>query len=144
MVPQSGKRVTAWYERLTLFRAIRTIFTIAALLVMIAGTLARAIEPETFTSIGLAFWWALTTVTTVGYGDDVPTSFAGQLVAVLVMLVGVAFLTVVTASITSSFVDRTRRARGPSESETAIAEQLRQLDLRLERIEVALRRSSSE
>jgi hypothetical protein len=59
------------------------------------------------------------------------------------MLLGVAFLTVVTASITSSFVERSRRDRGPSEAETATAEQLRQLDLRLERIEAALRRSSS-
>jgi len=60
---------------------------------------------------------------------------------------GIGFLTVVTASITSSFVERSRRERTSSEGapgrtsdvETTIAEQLRQLDSRLERIEAAVR-----
>ena len=120
------------------------IATVSTLMTVGAGAEITLVDHDNFESIGPGLWWAVQTVTTVGYGDDVPTSFAGQLVAVLVMLLGVAFLTVVTASITSSFVERSRRARGPSESETAIAEQLRQLDLRLERIEAALRRSSSE
>ena len=64
-----------------------------------------------------------------------------QLVAVLVMLLELAFLTVITAPITSTLVARTRRA--PSAVETGMAEQLRQLDSRLERIEAALNRSSS-
>jgi hypothetical protein len=58
------------------------------------------------------------------------------------MLLGIAFLTVITASITSTFVARSRREM-PRGAETATAEQVRQLDSRLERIEAALSRSSS-
>ena len=120
------------------------IATVSTLMTIGAGAVMTLVDHDNFESIGPGLWWAVQTVTTVGYGDDVPTSFGGQLVAVLVMLLGVAFLTVVTASITSSFVERSRRDRGPSEAETATADQLRQLDLRLERIEAALRRSPSE
>jgi hypothetical protein len=57
------------------------------------------------------------------------------------MLLGIGFLTVITASITSTFVSRSRHE--PSGADAAMAEQLRQLDTRLERIEAALNRSSS-
>ncbi len=139
------RRLDRAVERATTPRgAALVIATVSTLMTIGAGAVMTLVDKDNFESIGPGLWWAVQTVTTVGYGDDVPTSFAGQLVAVLVMLLGVAFLTVVTASITSSFVERSRRDRGPSEAETATAEQLRQLDLRLERIEAALRRSSSE
>ena len=106
-----------------------------------AGLLMTVVDRENFPSIGSGLWWAVQTVTSVGYGDIIPMNLAGQLVAALVMLLGIAFLTVITASITSTFVSRSRHE--PSASETAMAEQLRQLDSRLERIEAALSRSSS-
>ena len=59
------------------------------------------------------------------------------------MLVGIGFLTVITAAITSTFVSRSRRDQAPSAADAAMAEQFRQLDRRLERIEAALGRSSS-
>jgi voltage-gated potassium channel len=104
-----------------------------------AGVLVRLVDDESFPSIGSGLWWAAQTVTTVGYGDHVPMTVAGRLVAVVVMLFGISFLTVITAAITSTFVARSRGTDG----ETAMAEQLRQLDRRLERIEAALDRSSS-
>ena len=78
------------------------------------------------------------TVTTVGYGDNVPVSVAGRFLAVLVMLVGIGFLTVITAAITSTFVARSQLEQGPSAADVATAERVRQLDTRLERIEAAL------
>jgi voltage-gated potassium channel Kch len=119
------------------------IATAAAAITVGAGFLMTLVDGENFPSIGSGLWWAVQTVTTVGYGDDVPTSLTGRLVAVLVMLLGVAFLTVITASITSTFVLRLRRAETPKGAEAATAEQIRQLDGRLERIEAALSRSSS-
>jgi voltage-gated potassium channel len=117
------------------------IATLATVITVGAGLLMTAVDGENFPSIGSGLWWGVQTVTTVGYGDNVPTNLVGQLVAVLVMLLGIAFLTVITASITSTFVSRSRHE--PSDTETAMAEQFRQLDSRLERIEAALSRSSS-
>jgi voltage-gated potassium channel len=108
-----------------------------------AGSLMTVFDHENYPSVGSGLWWAAQTVTTVGYGDNVPTTLAGQLVAVLVMLFGIGFLTVITAAITSTFVSRSRREQAPSDAETALAEQFRQLDSRLDRIEAALRSSSS-
>ena len=108
-----------------------------------AGSLMTVFDHENYPSVGSGLWWAVQTVTTVGYGDNVPVTLAGQLVAVLVMLLGIGFLTVITAAITSTFVSRSRREQAPSDVETAMAEQFRQLDSRLERIEAALRRRPS-
>ena len=108
-----------------------------------AGLLMTIVDGDTFPSIGSGLWWSVQTVTTVGYGDNVPTNVAGRLVAVLVMLVALAFLTVITASITSTFVSRARGGGTPSGAETATAEQIRRLDGRLERIEAALNRPPS-
>jgi voltage-gated potassium channel Kch len=117
------------------------IATASTVMTVVAGLLVTVLDSETFPSIGSGLWWAVQTVTTVGYGDDIPMSLAGRLVAALVMLFGIGFLTVITASITSTFVSRSRHE--PSDAGAAMAEQLRQLDRRLERIEAALSRSSS-
>jgi voltage-gated potassium channel len=117
------------------------IATVSTVMTVVAGLLMTVVDRETFPSIGSGLWWAMQTVTTVGYGDIIPMNLAGRLVAALVMLLGIGFLTVITASITSTFVSRSRHE--PSAAETAMAERLRQLDSRLERIEAALSRSSS-
>ena len=56
-------------------------------------------------------WWALQTVTTVGYGDVTPSRFSGRIIAAFVMLEGIAFLTIVIAAITSTFVARAAEER---------------------------------
>jgi voltage-gated potassium channel len=65
---------------------VATVISVAFVLVMVAGALERIVEPDTFTSLGLAYWWAVVTVTTVGYGDVVPESTAGRLVGTGLML----------------------------------------------------------
>jgi voltage-gated potassium channel len=121
------------------------IASVSTVITVLAGLLVTVVEHKTYPSIGTGLWWAAQTVTTVGYGDNVPTSLAGRLVAVFVMFVGIGFLTVVTAAITSTFVAHARRVdQTSSDVETAmVVDQLRQLDSRLERIEAALDRSSS-
>lgn len=98
------------------------------------------IDPSGFPTIGSGLWWAVQTVTTVGYGDRVPETAAGQLVAALVMLLGIAFVTVTTASITGSFVAQSRRADHPVSGTDSTADQLRAIDERLERIEAVLQK----
>ena len=99
------------------------------------GILMRFVDHENYPSIGSGLWWAVQTTTTVGYGDNVPTTYAGRLLAAFVMLFGIGFLTVITAAITSTFVSRSRLEPSESDAETSISEQLRQINARLERIE---------
>jgi voltage-gated potassium channel len=103
-----------------------------------AGLLMTVVDHDNFPSLGSGLWWAVQTVTTVGYGDNVPTNVTGQLLAALVMLLGIGFLTVITAAITSTFVSRSEETS--TAADTAAAEQLQQMNERLERIEAALTR----
>jgi voltage-gated potassium channel len=114
------------------------IATVSTSLTIGAGVVMTFADHKSFPSIGSGLWWAVQTVTTVGYGDHVPANVAGRLVAAFVMLVGIGFLTIITAAITSTFVSRSRREQGPSGAVTPTEEQLRQIAGRLERIEAAL------
>jgi voltage-gated potassium channel len=76
-------------------------------------------------------------VKTVGYDDQVPESTVGQILAALVMLLGIGFITVVTAAITSTFVTRSR-SQPQAGSGDPSAERLARIDERLGRIEAAL------
>jgi voltage-gated potassium channel Kch len=114
------------------------IATVSTSITVGAGILMTVADRENFPSVGSGLWWAVQTVTTVGYGDHVPENVAGRLVAALVMLVGIGFLTVITAAITSTFVSRSRREQASSSAITPTEEQLKQIAERLERIEAAL------
>jgi voltage-gated potassium channel Kch len=114
------------------------IATVSTSITVGAGILMTVADRKSFPSIGSGLWWAVQTVTTVGYGDHVPATVAGRLVAALVMLVGIGFLTVITAAITSTFVSRSRREQTSSSATAPTEEQLRQIAARLERIEAAL------
>lgn len=74
-----------------------------------AGVLMWVVDRTGFPTIGAGLWWALQTVTTVGYGDTLPSTSVGRAVAAVVMLTGIAFLTVATATITAALVDAARR-----------------------------------
>jgi voltage-gated potassium channel len=78
------------------------------------------------------------TVTTVGYGDVVPRNTTGKLVATLVMVAGIGFLTVMTAAITSTFVEATRRRIVGDQTEL-LSVRLDQIGARLDAIEASLK-----
>lgn len=89
-----------------------TAYVVTAVLAAVVAAGAGVREAErgspdaNIRSLADGLWWAATTVTTVGYGDRYPTTSLGRLVAVALMLVGIALLGVVTASIAAWFVDR--------------------------------------
>ena len=64
----------------------------------------RPIESSNIKSFGDGLWWALTTVTTVGYGDRFPTTTEGRTIAFALMLVGISLMGVITASVAAWFV----------------------------------------
>jgi hypothetical protein len=86
-----------------------------AIAVVVFGVVERLVDPKTFHNVWLGMWWAIETVTTVGYGDVVPNQTAGKIIAGFLMLGGLSLISVVTAAITSGFVARAearRRAAG--------------------------------
>src|SRR3954466_8949267 len=83
------------------------IATVTTTITVGAGLVMTVIDRKGFPSFGSGLWWAVQTVTTVGYGDHVPETAAGQALAAVVMLLGIGFVTVITASITGAFVART-------------------------------------
>ncbi len=70
----------------------------------------RGAPDASIVTYGDAVWWGFTTITTVGYGDAYPVTGEGRLVAVLLMLGGIALLGVVTAAVASWFVGRVAEA----------------------------------
>jgi len=140
---ESDTRLERWLDRLiaraqTPRDAAVVIASVTTTITVAAGLLMTVFDRKGFPSVGSGLWWAVQTVTTVGYGDHVPTTVPGRLMAALVMLLGVGFVTVITASITGAFV-----SRGRHQEQTAVrdglAAELKQLDERLQRIEAALK-----
>ena len=133
VTPSERPRLARFAQRLTIGRAVATIGGVAVVLTIAAAIVARAVEPETFGSLGDAGWWALQTVSTVGYGDTVPESGGGRLVGAALMLLGVAFVPAITSIVVAVLVARMQeRTGGRHDRQGEIAE-------RLERLERALR-----
>ena len=107
--------------------------------VVVSGAAIRALDPHEYTSIWEGMWWALQTVTTVGYGDVTPENVAGRFVAGAVMLAGIALVAIVTAAVTSSFVARAQAQRSAEDAtEDDLADQ--RLDAQLQDIAARLDR----
>jgi voltage-gated potassium channel len=88
--------------------ALATTFVILAL----GGAAAiHFLDENSFPSFGLAVWWALQTVTTVGYGDVVPSGAMGKVIGSIEMVLGVSFISFVTAGVTSVVVQRSQDQR---------------------------------
>jgi voltage-gated potassium channel len=128
------------------------IVTATVLVVVGGGVLMRLLDHKEYPNIWVGIWWALQTVTTVGYGDVTPENPSGRIIAAFVMLQGIAFVTIVVAAVTSVFVSRAAKERGIAEDEAerrieaqlGVIEQrldsLDGIDQRLDRLEELLRR----
>jgi voltage-gated potassium channel len=75
-------------------------------LALVCAIVMRIVDEHDFGSLSLAVWWALQTVTTVGYGDIVPTTSVGRLVGGIEMVLGVSFIAFLTAGVTSTVIER--------------------------------------
>jgi voltage-gated potassium channel len=64
----------------------------------------RVVEGSNIKNFGDGLWWAITTVTTVGYGDRYPTTTEGRFIAVALMIMGISLMGVITASVAAWFV----------------------------------------
>ncbi len=140
-----GGRFDRWFGRRVEQKGLRPryaaylIITFWALAVVVFGIVERLVDPETFDNVWLGMWWALQTVTTVGYGDVVPGSTAGKVIAVFLLLGGLSLLTVVTGAIASGFVAQAQRRRQEA-GEDPVIHRLDQMAAELEAIKGELTR----
>ena len=102
-------------------------------IVLVGGAIVWVFDRQDFPDLGGALWYTLQTVTTVGYGDNVPTTEVGRLVGAGVMVVGVALIAILTASITSVFVEAAQR-RQRAGSEAQQRDSAESLDQRMEEV----------
>lgn len=79
------------------------IFIASIFIVVISSLFMNLIEPDTFPSIFDSFWWVMTTVTTVGYGDFYPTSVPGRIYAIFLYIFGIGILGIVIGKIVDFF-----------------------------------------
>jgi voltage-gated potassium channel len=114
-----------------------------AIAVIVFGVLERIVDPKTFHTVWLGMWWAIETVTTVGYGDVVPSQTTGKVIASFLMLGGLSLLAVVTAAVTSGFVQRAQ-AQARSEEYDPVIQRLDQLGRQLEAIQTELDRRRAD
>jgi voltage-gated potassium channel len=125
--------------------AAGVIVTATTVVVVAGGVLMRLLDHGEYSDIWVGMWWALQTVTTVGYGDVTPKNPSGRIIAAFVMLQGIAFLAIITAAITSTFVARANKERDMAhdadegDAEKRMEAQLEGIDQRLERLETMLR-----
>jgi voltage-gated potassium channel len=124
---------------LTPARAGWAIAWATAAVTVACGVVIRLVDHTDFDSVWLGLWWAVQTVTTVGYGDIVPEQAGARVIAAVLMLSGIGFVTVVTAVITAAFLETVRRRLGdPGQAE--VVAKLDDLSARLQALESALRR----
>ena len=113
---------SAIYEERQSFLAALYLFTLA---LFIASALMYVLEhqaqPEAFASIPESMWWALITLTTVGYGDVSPITTLGKMVGALTALIGVCTVALLTGIIASAFTSQIEKRKALMEAEIAAA-----------------------
>lgn len=133
-------RAAVLVRRLLTTEGIRDAGVLAVLTVLGGGAAYAALEQSTPQgepfSAWDGVWWAVTTVTTVGYGDTYPATTGGRLVAIVVMLVGIGFVAVLTAAAAERFT-RTHRETEADRAELSarlngLARQLEAIERRLD------------
>jgi len=86
------------------FKVVLTAFFVAYISAVQITIIERTVEGSNIKNFSDGLWWAVTTVTTVGYGDRYPTTTEGRFLAVLLMIMGISLVGVITASVAAWFV----------------------------------------
>jgi voltage-gated potassium channel len=138
MVPPPPAKMPRAIERVLTSRHVfaRLILTTVSL-TLLFGVLIWLVDRKEFPSVGLGMWWAVQTVTTLGYGDIVPTQLTGRLLAAATMIVGIGFLSLITATVASVLVSQATTETSSEERDLVAV--LNRVEKRLEDLERSLR-----
>jgi voltage-gated potassium channel len=122
---------------LTVRRATGIIVVVTLIVTIGGGAMIWLLDRSEFPDLGASLWWAVQTVTTVGYGDVVPHQTVGRVIGTVVMLTGIGFIAVITAAVTASLIEQARRRQAASD-DRGTSLQLDRIEVRLGAIEEAL------
>lgn len=151
-IPSSPRRaVHQFFEDPASIKTAAWLIVGATVVTVFVGSLVmRVFDHKEYPTFGRALWFTLQTVTTVGYGDVTPTSSLGRAVGAVVMLTAIGFITVVTAAITSNFVEAAQRRKEKAEEAASAAatahtdSELEAITARLDGIDEALKSLSRQ
>jgi voltage-gated potassium channel len=139
-----------WRERTQRAVANRRVFPFLALatlsLGLAAGFVVTLIDRKDFPTFGTGVWWSIVTLGTVGYGDVVPHTAWGRVLGGILIVIGVTFISFLTATVTSYFVAAEQEESKVAEHEERLevqaqtTEGLRRIEQRLTEIEAKLNR----
>jgi voltage-gated potassium channel len=118
-----AKLARYWTALAVMERAIRSrgshlaaSFSLALLFLLLSATIMYWVEgahqPERFGSIPRALWWSVATMTTVGYGDVVPQTTIGQVIAGIIAISGIVLVAIPTGIMAAAFSDELHKERG--------------------------------
>lgn len=112
----SLRLLRAMFQKGNLFHFLFVALLLAANFTLVVLAYERASSDANITSLGIAAWWSCVTIATVGYGDYSPVTTGGRVFAVLLMALGLVMLAVITAQISSNFMDQAARRRAAEDS----------------------------
>ena len=92
-------------RRLSSGATFRVVALITLFLIVVAGAAQATFDANEFPSMWDGVWWAVVTATTVGYGDLYPTDVEGRIIGIVVMLLGIGFISVLTATVAAKFIE---------------------------------------
>jgi voltage-gated potassium channel len=130
----SLRLVASMFRRGNLLRFVMTAGLLMANAAIIVYFFERHHDGANITTVGQAFWWAIVTVATVGYGDLYPVTVSGRVVASLLMFLGILVIAVVTAQVASTFMDQAARRRAAERADASMSPDISDRLDRLERM----------
>lgn len=98
-------------ESKSIAAAMMVIFFLIVIAASLMHTVEGTVQPEAFGSILHSFWWAVVTMTTVGYGDVVPITSAGKIISTFIMLIGVGVVALPAGMLAARFSEELRERK---------------------------------
>ena len=130
-------RIERFIAQISPGRAIGLVITVAVGLTILGALAVRVVNPGALRSLGDSAWLSVMTVTTVGFGDVVPSNASGRVVTAVLALLGISLIPVLTSVVVSVLLAQHRRQDDAARAEQsqALLEALERHSDRLDRIE---------
>lgn len=134
-------RVERFIAQISPSRAIGLVIAVSVVMTTLGALVLRLVNPAALPSFGDSAWLSVTTVTTTGFGDIVPSNASGRVVTAVLALLGISLIPVLTSVVVSALLAQHRRQDDSARADQsqALLEALQQHSERLDRIERALR-----